>query len=77
MVKIYNESTLIKYLYKETSIEESAAVQEVLKRSARIRNEYRQLQLLRDDLVAMKISPKASSVKNILSKSSRKNWVVL
>jgi hypothetical protein len=77
MVKIYNESTLIKYLYKETSVEESAAVQEVLRRSARIRNEFRQLQLLRDDLTALKISPKASSVKNILSKSSRKNWVVL
>jgi hypothetical protein len=77
MIKIYNESSLIKYLYKEASAEEGIAVKEVLKRSKRIRNEFRQLQQLRDDLFAIKITPKSSSVNNILSKSSNKNWVVL
>ena len=75
MTKVYNENILIKYLYDEASREESVAVESVLKRSSRIRKEFKQLQKLKSNLNNLPIGPKPSVLDAILERSSRNNWM--
>ena len=77
MTKVYNENILIKYLYDEATKDEAVAVESVLKRSSRIRKEFRQLKTLKSNLNSLQMGPKTSVVNTILERSSRNNWMWL
>ena len=77
MTKVYNENILIKYLYEEANKQEVLAVESVLKRSSRVRREFRQLQKLKLGMNTVHQGPKSSTLNTILERSACSKWMWL
>ena len=62
----YNTEDLIKYLYKETTVEEAQAMEKALQSDWNLRDEYSALRESMQQLDSILESPRPQSVKAIL-----------
>jgi hypothetical protein len=72
MEQTFTQSSLIKYLYQETSAAETIAIREALQDDILLREKYEELRRAYEQLPGVKFSPKQATLQKILeySKSS-------
>ena len=67
MNRNFTRNSLVRYLYRETSLEESIQITEVLSNNAELRAEYNAMSISKSNLDEIKLSPSDRSIKNILA----------
>ena len=72
----YTPEDLIRYLYKETSPEETAAIELALKQDWTLREKLSVLKTSMDRLDSIKVSPRSEVILNILRYAASKETVI-
>jgi hypothetical protein len=67
MIKTFTQNDLIRFLYHETSEEETKEINKALLCESELQEQYKELSALRKELDAMRLEPSATSVQNILN----------
>jgi hypothetical protein len=68
MIKTFTQTDLIRYLYHETTEEESREIEAALLCDATLRSQYLELQGVLSDLDAAQLEPSNEVVANILNR---------
>jgi hypothetical protein len=71
----YSPEDLLLYLYKETSLEQTAAMDEAIRNDWALREKFLVMQKAKERLDNMISSPRAESVINILNYASRQQKI--
>ena len=71
MKQNFTPDHLLRFLYKETGISESIAIQQALREDATLRKELRDLLRGYQQLPKVRFRPAAKTIQNILSYSAR------
>ncbi len=71
MEQTFTKSTLVKYLYGETSAVETIAIREALQENILLREKYEELRRAYDQLPRVKFNAKSATLQNILDYSKR------
>jgi hypothetical protein len=69
MIKIFTQNDLIKFLYHETSEEESREISKALKCDSELEALYNELKVTIEQLDSARMEPSSSTVLNILNYS--------
>ena len=69
MTKTFTQTDLIRFLYHETSQEETKEIDKALLCDSELQGQYKELNALHRELDAVRLEPSAVSVQNILSYS--------
>ena len=72
----YTPEDLIRYLYKETSPEETSAIELALKQDWTLREKLSVLKTSMDRLDSIKVSPRSEVILNILRYAASKETVI-
>jgi hypothetical protein len=67
MIKTFTQNDLIRFLYHETSEEETKEINKALLCDSELQEQYKELSVLRKELDAVRLEPSATSVQNILN----------
>jgi len=71
MKQIFTSNDLVKFIYKETSASETAAIREALLIDSVLMDHYQMLMTGYTELPRVTFAPSGSSLKNILNYSTR------
>ena len=66
MTKTFTQNDLIRFIYQETTEEETIEINRVLSFDAELQLQYRQLLLTRKEVEKAKLEPSPQAVENIL-----------
>jgi hypothetical protein len=67
MIKTFTQNDLIRFLYHETSEEETKEINKALLCESELQEQYKELKAVRKELDAVRLEPSAASVQNILN----------
>jgi uncharacterized coiled-coil DUF342 family protein len=67
MIKTFTQNDLIRFLYHETSEEETKEINKALLCESELQKQYKELSTMRKELDALRLEPSATSVQNILN----------
>jgi hypothetical protein len=68
----FTPDDLVRYLYKETSVQKSAAIEAALDSDWKLRETYEQIRSAHKNLEAVKLSPRDETIEKILQHSTKK-----
>jgi anti-sigma factor RsiW len=71
MIKTFTQTDLIRYLYQETTAEETREIEAALHCDAELREQYYELFTLKGELNAAALQPSAETLNNILAIARR------
>jgi hypothetical protein len=69
MIKTFTQTDLIKYIYQETTEEETKEIDKALTRDGELHALYEELLAMKKDMDKIRLEPSAGTVLNILSYS--------
>lgn len=69
MTKTFTQDDLVRYIYKETSIEENIEIEQALLFDEALSDEYAELSSVVESLDGIALAPSAKSIETILSYS--------
>lgn len=67
MTKTFTQNDLIRFIYRETSEEETKAINKALLCNSDLQAQYNELSMLHKQLDRAKLEPAAASIQNILN----------
>lgn len=70
-MKQFTPEDLVQYLYKETSVQKSAAIKAALETDWELRESFQKLQEARQNLEEIKLSPRDEVINRILQHTSK------